>query len=113
MALGLIEVYGFITAIVVADAVAKAANVKIVALDNNKPSPEVIKTVKVPLVMVVKFEGDVAAVEQAAEAGIAAAKERSMFITSHIISRQESDTEKLAKRSALGRDKLNTNFNNF
>ena len=113
MALGLIEVYGFTTAIVVADAVAKAADVNIVALDNNKPSPEVLKTVKVPLVMIVKFEGDVAAVEQAAEAGIAAAKERKMFITSHIITRQETDTEKLAKRNALGRDKLNTNFNNF
>ena len=55
MALGLIEVYGFTTAIVVADAVAKSAEVKIVALDNNKPSPEVLKTVSVPLVMVVKF----------------------------------------------------------
>lgn len=108
MALGLIEVYGFTTAVVVADAVAKAADVTIVALDSNKPSPEVLKTVKVPLVMVVKFEGNVAAVEQAAEAGVAAAKERKMFITSHIITRQESDTEKLAKRSALGRDKLNT-----
>ena len=67
MALGLIEVYGFTTAIVVADAVAKSAEVKIVALDNNKPSPEVLKTVSVPLVMVVKFEGDVAAVEQAVD----------------------------------------------
>ena len=38
MALGLIEVYGFTTAVVVADAVAKAADVRIVALDNNKPS---------------------------------------------------------------------------
>ena len=103
MALGLIEVYGFTTAIVVADAVAKAAEVKIVALDNNKPSPEVLKTVSVPLVMIVKFEGDVAAVEQAVEAGIAVAKERKMF------TRQESDTEKLAKRNALGRDKLRNN----
>ena len=107
MALGLIEVYGFTTAIVVADAVAKSAEVKIVALDNNKPSPEVLKTVSVPLVMVVKFEGDVAAVEQAVEAGIAVAKERKMFIT--VITRQESDTEKLAKRNALGRDKLRNN----
>lgn len=109
MALGLIEVYGFTTAIVVADAVAKSAEVKIVALDNNKPSPEVLKTVSVPLVMVVKFEGDVAAVEQAVEVGIAVAKERKMFITSHVITRQESDTEKLAKRNALGRDKLRNN----
>lgn len=108
MALGMIEVYGFTTAVVVADAVAKAADVKIVALDNNKPSPEVLKTVKVPLVMIVKFEGEVAAVETAAEAGIAAAKERELFITSHIIARTEKDTEKLAVRNALGRDKIRT-----
>ena len=38
MALGLIEVFGFTTAVVVGDAVAKAGNVRIVALDRNKPA---------------------------------------------------------------------------
>ena len=51
MALGMIEVYGFATSIVVADAAAKAGNVKIVAIENNKPAPAVVDTVAVPLVM--------------------------------------------------------------
>ena len=38
MALGMIEVFGFATSIVVADAMAKAADVKIVAIDKNKPA---------------------------------------------------------------------------
>ena len=37
-ALGMLEVYGFATSIVVADACAKAADVKIVAIDRNKPA---------------------------------------------------------------------------
>ena len=38
MALGMIEVFGFATSIVVSDAMAKAADVKIVAIDKNKPA---------------------------------------------------------------------------
>ena len=63
MALGLIEVFGFTTSIVVADAVAKAADVTIVALDKNKPANG--DAAEVPLLMTIKFEGDVAAVEAA------------------------------------------------
>ena len=54
-ALGMIEVYGYTTSIVVADAVAKAADVKVVAIDKNKPANA--DKCPVPLVMVVKFEG--------------------------------------------------------
>ena len=106
MALGMIEVYGFATSSVVADAAAKAGNVKIVAIENNKPAPAVVDTVAVPLVMCVRLEGDVAAVEAAVEAGSAAAKQRDLYITSHVISRAESDTNKLAYKNTLGRDKL-------
>ena len=67
-ALGMIEVYGFTTAIVVADTVAKAADVKVVAIDRNKPANA--DKCEVPLVMIVKFEGDPAAVESAAELGL-------------------------------------------
>ena len=63
MALGMIEVYGFTTAIVVADAAAKAADVKVVALDRNKPANG--DAARVPLVMAVKLEGTAAAVEAA------------------------------------------------
>ena len=67
-ALGMIEVYGFTTSVVVADAAAKAGNVKIVALDRNKPANA--EQCEVPIVLVVKIEGDVAEVETAMQAGI-------------------------------------------
>jgi len=103
-ALGMIECFGFTTSVVVADAVAKAGDVKIVALDRNKPANA--DKCAVPLVMVVKFEGTVAAVEAGMDAGIAAAKARNLYITSEIISRQADDTVKMAAINALGRDKL-------
>ncbi len=104
MALGMIEVYGFTTSIVVADKVAKAADVEIVAIDKNKPANG--DSAEVPLVMVVKFEGDVAAVEAGMQAGIKEAEDRGLFITSKIISRQSEDMEWFAHLSALGKDKL-------
>ncbi len=104
MALGMIEVYGFTTSIVVADKVAKAADVEIVAIDKNKPANG--DSAEVPLVMVVKFEGDVAAVEAGMDAGVKEAKDRGLFITSKIISRQSEDMEWFAHLSALGKDKL-------
>ena len=52
-ALGMIEVYGYTTSIVVADTVAKTADVKVVAIDKNKPANA--ESCAVPLVMVVKF----------------------------------------------------------
>ena len=66
-ALGMIEVFGFATSIVVADAVAKAADVEVVAIDRNKPANA--DKCEVPLVMVVKFEGTPAAVQAAHDAG--------------------------------------------
>ena len=104
MALGMIEVYGFTTSIIVADKVAKTSDVKVVAIDKNKPANA--DSVEVPLVMVVKCEGDVAAVEAAVEAGIAEAKERNLYITSKIISRQSEDMEWFARMTATGKDKL-------
>ena len=67
MALGMIEVFGFATAIVVADKMAKAADVKVVAIDKNKPAAG--DDARVPLVMAIKVEGDAAAVEAAVQAG--------------------------------------------
>ncbi len=104
MALGMIEVYGFTTSIVVADKVAKAADVEIVAIDKNKPANG--DSAEVPLVMVVKFEGNVAAVEAGMQAGIKEAEDRGLYITSRIISRQSEDMEWFAHLSALGKDKL-------
>ncbi len=104
MALGMIEVYGYTTSIVVADKMAKTANVEIVAIDKNKPANA--ELVEVPLVMVVKCEGDVAAVTAAVNAGIVEAKDRNMYITSKIISRQSEEMEWFAHLTATGKDKL-------
>ena len=90
--------------ITMADAAAKAGNVTIVALDRNKPANA--EQCEVPIVLVVKMEGEVAEVESAMQAGIEAAKAREMYITSYIITRQEEDTKKLAKLNALGHDKI-------
>ena len=103
-ALGMLEVYGFATAVVVADACAKAADVQIVAIDRNKPANA--DKCAVPLVMVVKFEGTAAAVEAGTEAGVEKAKEMGLYITHKVISRQSEDMEWFAHLSALGKDKL-------
>ncbi len=104
MALGMIEVFGFSTAIVVADAMAKAAEVELVAIDKNKPAAG--DAARVPLVMVVKVEGTAAAVEAAIEAGKREAEKRELYITHKVIARQSEDIEWFARLNALGKDKL-------
>lgn len=104
MAYGFIEVFGFVTAIKAADAAAKAADVKIIALDSNKPAAG--DAAEVPLVMLVKMEGDVSAVRAAVEAGVEAANTVSGVLAHHIIARPDEETTKLAKLCSVGRDKL-------
>ena len=104
MALGMIEVYGFTTSIVVADRVAKTADVKVVAIDKNKPANG--DSAEVPLVMVVKFEGNAGAVEAALAAGCEEAERRGMYITSRLIAGQSPEIEWFAHLEATGRDKL-------
>jgi microcompartment protein CcmL/EutN len=103
-ALGMVEVYGFTTAVLCADRAAKAAAVKIIALDTNKPANA--DTAEVPLVMNVKMEGSVSAVTEGVSAAKAAALEKGLYITSHIISRPGIDIEKLARLSNVGRDRF-------
>lgn len=103
-ALGMIEVYGYTTSIVVADAAAKAADVEIVAIDKNKPANA--DSCEVPLVMVVKMEGTEGAVEAAMQAGIETAKSRGLYITSKLIARLSPEAEWFAHLDATGHDKL-------
>ncbi len=103
-ALGMIEVYGYTTSIVVADAVAKAADVKVVAIDRNKPANA--DKCEVPLVMVVKFEGNAGAVQSALDAGVAEAQKRGLYIASKLIAGLDPSVEWFAQLSATGRDKL-------
>ena len=104
MALGMLEVYGFTTAILVADKAAKTAPVKVVAIDKNKPANG--DSAQVPLVMAVKLEGDVSAVEAAMKAGREEAEKRGLFITVKLIARQAPEIEWFAELNALGKDKL-------
>ena len=104
VALGMIEVFGYTTSIVVADKVAKTADVKVVAIDKNKPANA--DKCEVPLMMVVKFEGNPAAVESALAAGRAEAEKMNMFITSKIITGLSDDVQWFATLDATGRDKL-------
>lgn len=59
--------FGFVTAITAADAAAKAADVKVIAIDSNKPANA--DSVEVPLIMAVKVQGSVSAVTAAVDAG--------------------------------------------
>ena len=102
-ALGMVEVCGFTTSICCADIAAKAADVKIIALDKNKPAAG--DSAEVPLIMNVKMEGSVSAVEMAVEAASAHAKEKGLFVSSHIIPRPGPGTEKMAALSDVGKDR--------
>ena len=103
-ALGMIEVYGYTTSIVVADAVAKAAEVKVVAIDKNKPANA--ESVEVPLVMAVKFVGNAGAVQAALDAGVEEAKRRGLYITSKVIAGLDEQVTWFAELDATGKDKL-------
>ncbi len=109
-AIGIIELYGFVCAIKAADAAAKAADVKIIAIDSNKPAHA--ETVEVPLIMCVKIQGSVSAVRAAVEAGARAAKSCTGLIQTHIIARPTEDSNKMALRTSVGRDVLGKIKNN-
>ena len=92
-AVGILEVYGLVAAFVACDAGCKAADVTVENFDKNKPShPE---TLIVPLIVVVKFRGDIAAVEAAMDAAEAAANSVSGVVARHIIPRPEDGTQKM------------------
>lgn len=103
-ALGMIEVYSFTTAVCVADVAAKAADVKVIAFDRNRPlSPDV----PAPLVMAVKLEGEVAAVNAAVSAGVEFAKRDNKYIVSHIIPRPDEQTDYMGYLLDINKDKFN------
>ncbi len=82
LALGLIETKGLIGAIEAADAMVKAANVKLVSKE------------KITAALVtVKIIGEVAAVKSAVDAGAAAAQRVSQLISAHVIPRPDDQLE--------------------
>jgi microcompartment protein CcmL/EutN len=86
---------------------AKAADVKVVAIDKNKPAGG--DSARVRLVMAIKIEGSAAAVDAAILAGKSEAEKRELYITHKVIARQSPDIEWFAQLSALGKDKLRNN----
>ncbi len=103
-ALGMLEVYSFTTAVCAADTAAKAADVKVIAFDRNRPKSA---DVPAPLVMEIKIEGNVAAVKAAIEAGKTYAKDCGKYIVSHVIPRPGQDMEKMAYLLDINKDKYN------
>lgn len=87
-ALGMIEVYGYLTAVEALDSALKAANVSLV---------DVVK-VRGGLVSVL-ITGDVGAVKAAVDASQAAAERVGRIISVHVIPRPAEDVEKMLKRS--------------
>ena len=81
-AIGIIETRGLIGAIEGADAALKAANVKFVRQDKGG-------------MVSVTFEGDVAAVKAAVEAGAGAARRVGEVLSVHVIARPHQDVSKL------------------
>lgn len=98
-AVGIIEVYGLVAAFVAADAACKAADVTLETFDKNKPANA--DKLPVPLIVLVKFRGSVAAVEAAMEAAEQAANTVSGVVSKYVIASPEVDTEKMLKLSGL------------
>ena len=98
-AVGLLEVYGLVTAFAAADAACKAANVTIESFDTNKPANA--EALKVPLLVLVKLRGSIADINAAMEAGEKAAMAMGGVLSKHIIPRPMEDTEQMLRISAI------------
>ncbi len=89
-ALGLIETKGLIGAIEAADAMVKAANVKLVGKEKSTAA-----------LITVKIVGEVAAVKSAVEAGAAAAQRVGQLVSVHVIPRPAEEIEALIFNSEM------------
>ncbi len=87
-ALGLIETRGLIGSIEAADAMVKAANVRLVGKEHVGGG-----------LVTVMVRGDVGAVKAATDAGAAAARRVGELISVHVIARPHSDLERILPQS--------------
>lgn len=101
-AVGILEVFGLVTAFVAADAACKAADVHLEVFDKNKPANA--DALPVPLLVTIKFRGSVSSVNAAMEAGIRTAESMTGVVQHHIIANPEEGTEKMLKISALDKN---------
>lgn len=102
-AVGILEVYGLVTAFAAADAGCKAAQVSLEPFDKNKPANA--DALPVPLIVAVKFRGSVSDVAAAMEAAKAKAAQMAGIVAEHIIARPEAGTEKMLSLSGLDKKK--------
>jgi ethanolamine utilization protein EutM len=86
-ALGFVETRGLVAAIQAADAMVKAANVKLVT--KQQPGGGLISIV---------VQGDVGAVKAAVDAGAAAASQIGKVVSAHIIARPHEGMEDILER---------------
>ncbi|TYP55465.1 ethanolamine utilization microcompartment protein EutM [Thermosediminibacter litoriperuensis] len=87
-ALGMVETRGLIPAIEAADAMVKAANVKLVGYEKIGSG-----------LVTVMVRGDVGATKAATDAGAAAARKVGEVVSVHVIPRPHSDVEKILPKS--------------
>ncbi|KON88588.1 hypothetical protein AF332_18450 [Sporosarcina globispora] len=83
-ALGLIETVGYLTAVSAADAAVKSADVEIVGIEK-------VIGVDGYLGVTIHFNGDVAAVKSAVDAGVRAAERIGKVISAHVIPRAHGE----------------------
>lgn len=101
-AVGIVEVYGLVTAFVAGDAGCKAANVTMEPFDRNKPANA--DKLPVPLLVTIKFRGSVSDVRAAVDAASKAADELSGVIATHVIPAPEESVVKLLKLNGLDKN---------
>ncbi len=85
-ALGLIETRGFVGAIEAADAMVKAANVRLIGKEKSGSG-----------LVTMMVRGDVGAVKAATQAGAEAARRVGELVSVHVIPRPHADVEELLK----------------
>ena len=91
IALGMVETKGLIGAIEAADAMVKAANVKLIGSEYIGGG-----------FVTVMVRGDVGAVKAATDAGAAAAKRVGELVSVHVIPRPHADVEMILPQSSKG-----------
>lgn len=101
-AVGILEVFGLVTAFLAADAGCKAGNVWLEPFDKNKPANA--DELPVPLLVTVKFRGSVSDVEAAMAAGVEMAESMTGIVQKHIIPRPTYDTQKMLKINCFDRN---------
>ncbi len=89
-ALGLIETKGLIGAIEAADAMVKAAHVKLLGTENT-----------IAALITVKIAGEVGAVKSAVAAGAKAAEKIGELVSSHVIARPHVEIDKIISEGTL------------